>query len=192
MNLFVKSLLDVVVARGLFMLAWNIIEWSIIWVKSYVPRVISHRCWYTCSHFYWAVWAFKGQELKYVLRVFSMALLDRKDIHTLLSCHSAAHKECYSLHKRQLEIITTSVTSLATKTLSTLHFVFTTWRLGAQSSFQWQCYKEGDTALKPDVMYPHRCDVKQERKSDPLLICWLRHCKSLSFASYFWEYSNQW
>lgn len=125
---------------------------------------------------------FKGQELKYVLLVFSTVLLHRKDIHTLLSCHSVAHKECYSLCKCQLKIITTSVTCLATKTLSRVYSFFATWRLGAQSWSLWHCYKSGDTALKPAELHSHKYDVRQERKSDPLLICWLWFCKSFSFV----------
>lgn len=151
------------VAGEIFMLQWNTIEWSLIQTKNYFVRVISHRCFCTCSHSYWAR-EHSVQRTRAKISCFGvffpLCCLIEKTFTYFWAAIQQYIKNITACVKCQLEIITTPVTCPATKTLSRLYFAFTTWRLGAQFWSQWHCGKSGDTAVKPAELQPHKYDVR--------------------------------
>lgn len=151
------------VAREIFILQWNTIEWSLIQTKNYFPSVISHRCWCTCSHSYWAC-EHPVQRTRVKINsswgFFQLCCLIENTFTPFWAAIQQHVRNITVFVKCQLEIITTLVTCLATKTLSRLYFVFTRWRLWAQFWSQWHCGKSGYTAVKPAELQPHKYDVR--------------------------------
>ena len=48
--------------RAFYVRLKYILEWSLTWIKNYFPRVISHSCWYLCSHSYRSVWMISSKD----------------------------------------------------------------------------------------------------------------------------------